>query len=153
MTQAAPYQVPARGARVAALFPHDVALLPEVQSFLTLFKDLILEGRHGVAQQEEVIESVPMSLFICHAMISSPTIYRTVLKALSQSAVETSVTVLGLPGNDPLVHKCVMAIWGAAAAKDIVAKCIRTQKTINSLLSSPSHISSQGQCLYPVARQ
>lgn len=132
---------PTRGATVAALFPYDATLLPEVPTFVTVFKDLLLEGLKGADLQDAVIESVPASLFISHPMISSPAIYHTLRKDLAQSVVQKAHTALNLPRNAPVVRTCVMAIWGAEAGKESVSECIRTQKVIIALLSSPSHSS------------
>lgn len=60
-------------------------MLPQVQSFVAVFKDRLLEELQGNDPLDAVLESVPSHLFISDAMVHSLVIHRTIRKALVPS--------------------------------------------------------------------
>lgn len=97
---------PGRAERITAFSRSDKARIPEVQSFVSIFRFLISERLQGSKFQHSIVGSVPGSMFIIRAMLLTFYIFRTSGKALTLSGVEASDAVLNMPRNAPVAHIC-----------------------------------------------
>lgn len=83
---------------LVSLFGRDVTRLPEVLLLVTALLELLGEGLRGAHLQDAITEGIRSRLFICHCMVSTPAIYRSIRKTLDQSGVHTSQLDLVHPG-------------------------------------------------------
>lgn len=66
-----------------SLSPRDSSRVPELQSVVKVFQEVIAEGPRGAQLQDAIIESVLSNLFVFHAMVSTPNIFRAIRMALA----------------------------------------------------------------------